>query len=369
MVRSNKTSTQNARPAVRRTTATAGNFNYRPPSAEELRERATRRGTRDSFFSAGVQFFTPKVGDNILRILPPPPDRRDEWKAYGITLYVHYGIGADEAAYLCLDRMRGEPCPVCEERAKAKAEGEEELVQELRPVQRVAVYIIDRDQEGKGPLLWNMPSTIDSDICGRSVDKKTGEVYAVDDPANGYDVTFTREGQGQTTKYKSIEIARRPSPLSEDEDVSARWLQFVCDNAIDDKLILHDYNHIKNALSGMASSDTGEPAQSSATRTVVASKKIPLRGAKAAPPPAEPKDGGEDKPTFEEIAAMDEDGIATLGEAFNLNFPEAGFDSNEEMYIWVAEQLEVPVPQKPAASASGKPESWRDKLRGATKKK
>ncbi len=362
MVRSNKTSTS-SKPAVRR--SGGGNFNYRPPSAEELRERAQRKGNKDSFFESGVQFFSPKVGDNTLRILPPPPDKRDDWKAYGITLYVHYGIGADEAAYLCLDRMKGEPCPVCEERARAKAEGEEDLAQELRPVQRVAIYVVDRDQEGKGPLLWNMPASIDADICGRSVDKKSGEVYAVDDPVNGYDVTFLREGQGMTTKYKSIEIARRPSALSEDEEVATRWLQFVCDSAIDDKLVFHDYNHIKHALSGGA--PDAEPEQPAASKPA---PRIALRGGKAAPAPVDDPDPtlDADKPTYEEIAAMDEDGIAAVGEAFNLTFPEDGFASDEEMHNWVAEQLGVVVPKKTAESASGKPASWRDKLRSATKK-
>jgi len=355
-----KTSTQSSKPAVRRTTAGAGSFNYRPPSAEELRERAQRRGTKDSFFDQGIQFFTPKVGDNAIRILPPPPDKRDDWKAYGITLYVHYGIGADEAAYLCTDKMRGEPCPVCEERARAKSAGEEELVQELRPVQRVAIYLIDRDQEGKGPLIWNMPSTIDSDICGRSVDKKTGEIYAVDDPVNGYDVTFIREGQGQTTKYKSIEIARRSSPLSEDEGVAAKWLQYVCDNSIDEKLVYHDYDHVKNALSGIAaqaeSTDKDESPKESKPRIALRGSKIPVAAAKVE----------DDKPTYEEITQMDEDGIGTLGEAFNLTFPEEGFTSDEEMHNWVAEQLGVPIPEKP--TASGK-DGWRAKLRSTTGKK
>ncbi len=365
MVRGNKTSnTPSSKPAVRRTGASS--FNYRPPSAEQLRERAQRKGTRDSFFDAGVQFFTPKVGDNTLRILPPPPDKQDEWKSYGLTLYVHYGIGADEAAYLCLDRMKGEPCPVCEERARAKAEGEDDLAQELRPVQRIATYTIDRDQEGKGPLLWNMAASIDSDICGRSVDKKSGEVYAVDDPVNGYDVTFIREGQGLTTKYKSIEIARRASPLSEDEDVAARWLQFVCDSAIDDKLIFHDYTHIKNALSGGTRAPAAEPEPTAAAKSA---PRIALRGGKSAPAVAEPDPTLDaDKPTYEEITAMNEDGIATVGEAFDLKFPDDGFGSDEEMHNWVAEQLGITIPKKTAEPAAGKPASWRDKLRSATKK-
>jgi len=365
MVRSNKTSTTSSKPAVRRA---SGGFDYRPPSAEQLRERAQRKGTKDSFFDAGVQFFTPKVGDNTLRILPPPPDKRDDWKSYGLTLYVHYGIGADEAAYLCLDRMNGEPCPVCEERARAKAEGEDDLAQELRPIQRIAVYVIDRDQEGKGPLLWNMAASIDSDICGRSVDKKSGEVYAVDDPVNGYDVTFIREGQGMTTKYKSIEIARRASPLSEDEDVATRWLKFVCDNAIDDKLISHDYNHIKNALSGGTRTPEAESARPAESKSA---PRIALRSGKTAPKAAEPDPDvtlDADKPTYEEIAAMDEDGIAAVGEAFDLTFPDNGFASDEEMHNWVAEQLGIPVPKKAAEPAAGKPASWRDKLRSATKK-
>lgn len=352
----------NTKPTTTRRSATS--FTYQPPSAEELKDRAKRKGSRDSFFESNVDFFTPKVGDNAIRILPPPPEKRDEWRSYGITLYVHYGIGADEAGYLCLDKMRAEPCPVCEERARAKAEGEEDLANELRVATRIAVYMIDRAQEGKGPLIWNMPQSIDADICGRSVNKKTGEVYAVDDPTAGYDVSFVREGQSLTTKYKSIEIDRSSSPLSEDPDVAGRWLQFVCENPLDEKLVYHDYARIKNALSGVSAS--AEPDGTTAAEKPA--PRIPLRGAKPTPAPSKPTPDEADKPTYEEITAMDENGIAVLGEAFGLTFPEEGFNNDTEMHNWVAEQLEVPIPEQ-APPATGKPASWRDKLRSATGKK
>ncbi len=359
--------TASSKPAATRRTTTGSRFNYTPPTAEELRERATRKGSRDSFFASDVQFFTPKVGENNIRILPPPPEKRDEWRSYGVTLYVHYGIGADEAAYLCLDKMKGEACPVCEERSRAKAAGEEELTNDLRATTRIAVYLVDRDQEGKGPLIWNMPQTIDADICGRSVDKKTGEVYAVDDPTAGYDVSFIREGQSMTTKYKSIDIARRSSSLSEDEAVATRWLDHVCANPIDDKLIDYDYAHIKNALFGAATSETQQPE--TPPPAVVSDKpatpRIPLRGSKIAAKSAA-VESTPDKPTYDEVMAMNEDDIGALGEEFKLTFPDDGFAGLDEARTWTVEQLEL-TPPEPEPTAA--PKGWRDRLRSASKAK
>jgi len=94
----------------------APKFHYQPRTPEQVRERAQRSiGGRDSYFNSDIQFFTAREGDNNVRILPPPPDA--DWGHYGVGIVVHYGIGPDQGAYLCLDRMKSEPCPICEERA------------------------------------------------------------------------------------------------------------------------------------------------------------------------------------------------------------------------------------------------------------
>lgn len=344
------------KPVVRRSSAPAASrpaFIYTPPTTEELRERALRRGSRDSFFTQDVQFYTPKVGDNVLRILPPPPDKRAAWRSYGVVLYIHYGIGVDEGAYLCLDKMKGDPCPVCEERTRAKSEGEDDLAQALRPTGRVAVYVVDRDQEGKGPLIWNMPPTLDSDICGLAVDKKSGEIYPVDNPDAGYDITFSRTGQGMLTKYSSIQIDRRPSPLSEDPATAERWLAYVCDHPLDEKLVFHDTDHIRATFGGGIVRRDAKPSAAPSPATGAAPPRTQLR----APAAASAAAAG---PTYAAVQAMTVDEIGALGGEFGLEFPETGFGSLAELRTWACEQLQLDPPAAP--STSGAKSDWRTRL-------
>lgn len=346
-------------PTVQRTTV--GRFAYKPPSAEELKERAQRRGSRDSFFAPHVNFFTPKVGPNILRILPPPPAKRDEWRSYGIELFIHYGIGTDEAGYLCLDKMKGETCPICEERTRAKAAGEDEYASQLRPNTRISVYMVDRDQEGKGPMVWNMPQSLDADICGRAVNKKTGEVYAVDDPEEGFDISFNREGQGLITKYKSIEIDRERSPLSDDPGTVTKWLDYVVANPLDEALLFYDYEHIKAAFAGTPHSQPAEPSRPlPGAAAAVPGGRVRLRASPAATPA--PDGAPNDLPTYKELQGFNLEQLGELGAIFGLEFPEEPFNSDEEVRQWVCEQLKIPLPAKAAPTASAPKANWRDKL-------
>src|SRR4030067_1403685 len=138
-------------------------FEYRARTPEQVRALASRQiGGRDSYFNSDIVFFTPREGDNSVRILPPPPDA--EWGHYGVGLAMHYDIGPDKSAYLCREERLQEPCPVCEERVAAAAAGEDDFADALKPGFRTAIYVIDRNQEGKGPMLWNVAGGLDKDV-------------------------------------------------------------------------------------------------------------------------------------------------------------------------------------------------------------
>lgn len=347
-------------------------FVYRARSPEQVRERAQRAvGGRDSYFDSDVQFFTPRVGDNNVRIMPPPPNK--DWGHYGVNIAVHYGIGADQNAYLCANKMKDEACPLCEERDRATAAGEEDLADALRPSFRVAVYVIDRAQEGKGPLLWNIAAGLDKDIVKLCIDPSSGEVLPVDDPADGYDLNFNREGEGLKTKYKGIQFSRRSSPLADDQDVGDKWLQYVVDHPIDECLVYHEYDHIVKVFAGQAPPDGGEippatkpqadaPSVKPRTATKPATE-TKVKPRVAAPPKQnEAADGGENAPTWDEIAAMDEDDLAGLGEAFQVEFPADGFEDIEQLRDFVAAAVGVEKP-KPQAAAEPAKGDWRARLR------
>jgi len=224
-------------------------FKYKKRSTEAVDRRGKQKaGKYDSIFSEGVTMFSPAKGDNILRIMPGTFEGSDEH--YGMDVYVHYGVGTDNQSYLCPNKMLDKPCPICEELARVQNGGDDDYIRELKPTKRVLVYVIDRENEKEGPKVWSMPWTIDRDLALASKDKKTGEVLLIDDPENGYDISFTKEGAGVKTKYNALGIDRRDSFLSDDEKTEEEWLDFIVENPLDKLLNYYDYDRIAKVFNG-----------------------------------------------------------------------------------------------------------------------
>lgn len=212
-------------------------FEYKPRDADAIQRRASAGGNREGFLADGVKTYTPKEGQHTVRILPPTWDGADH---YGYDVWAHYNVGPDGGAYLCLQKMQNEHCPICADRARAIKEGDEELEMALKPRQRVGCWVIDRDNERDGPMLWLLPWTLDREIVQQSQDKKTREYYNLDSPEEGYDVSFERQGKGQTTKYIGVQLDRRSSALSDDDETVAEWLDFIQKNPVPDQLVFQD---------------------------------------------------------------------------------------------------------------------------------
>lgn len=376
-----RTTNKPAASGAARGASSAPRFQYKPRSAEEVRERAMRNiGGRDSFFAQDVQFFTPKKGENNVRFLPPPPNAN--WGHYGLTLFVHYGIGADQSAYLCHARMKDDYCPLCEERDRAASVGEEELADNLKPRERVACFVIDRSQESKGPLLWNIPAGLDKDISKLCLDPKTGEAIFVDHPEEGFDFAFEREGEGLKTKYKGLQFARKSSPLADDPEVVEKWLDYIVEHRVDECLVFHEPDYIAKVYEGQPpAAARGEEEQPKGNKKGAREKstqeendkpskaRIQPRGAKK--PEAEP--APEDSPPlWEDLEALDEDGLAEIVEAEKMDVPKDGFESIEALRDFVAEGLGIEKPEpeaEPEAPSAGAKGSWRDRLKKLQGKK
>ena len=334
----------------------AQRFKYQARSAEEVKARANRSiGSRESYLVSEVDFYTPKAGDNNIRILPPTFEGA---RHYGIDLHLHYGIGPDKSAFLCLDKMRAEACPICEERANAAAEGEEDLAKALRPKQRVLVWVINRGEEGKGPLAWSMPAGLDKDIVNCSIDKSTGEILSVDDPSDkGYDIGFKREGMDERTKYTGIQVARRASPLSDDADQADKWLSFIGEHPLDTLLNFHEYDFVKAAYAGTTAEHKNDASPAAAPA------KVPTRRAASPAPAAEAP--ADEKPTWDQVHALDEDALEGMIGDFQLDASKENFKSEADIQDWVCAQLEIEKPAPaPAAAKSG---SWKDRLKNMKK--
>lgn len=229
------------------TTARKSNFKYRKPSKEAINKHQKQSGTDfDSYISQEFSLYRPKEGDLSIRILPATWEDAEYW-AYPI--YVHYDVGPDSGTYLCRNKMLNEPCPICEESAEAMNDQDTEYGKELKPKKRMLVWVVDRDNEEKGPMPWAMPWSLDRDISKLIEDRRTGEILLIDNPDEGYDVEFTFE-KGQGYPYKAVQIARNATPISDDPDEMDEWLGYIEDNPLPDLLNFYDYDHIDDVFSG-----------------------------------------------------------------------------------------------------------------------
>lgn len=231
-------------------TSKKGSFHYKERDPDAIKRRAEQKGGRyDSIFKSNLDSFRFKEGDNALRFLPPTwtdpePDH------YGYDIWVHRNVGADNSTYLCLNKMKGKSCPVCNAVKEARDSGEEDDAKALQASKRIVAWVVDRDADTPRPLLIDMSWTMDRDIAALCYDKRKGTSLQIDNDNMGYDVTVRRQGKGLNTRYFGMVIDREPSPISEDEEVQAEILEYIAANPIPDTLNFFDVKYLERQLSG-----------------------------------------------------------------------------------------------------------------------
>lgn len=255
--------------------AKTNKFVYR--GAERTVESVVRKskqagGLYDSFIMPEATMFKPKEGENCVRIMPPTWEDLEKYgDGWELGVYLHYDVGPDNGVYLCLDKMTGETCPVCEARRTA----EEDEADKLKPSYRSICWVIDRDNEKAGPLIWSLPITLFREINQRSVDKKTQTPILIDDPEEGYDLVFNRAGEKVKTKYTAVEVSRDPTPLHDDERLQQRWLDYIMENSLPTMLNFYDAEHIEKVLFGKSGKRDAEEPEAEAPPSRRALRRAP----------------------------------------------------------------------------------------------
>lgn len=250
-------------------TAGAARYTYKPRSADTTLGRLDnyKSGSKDSYLAGDVNTFSPKEGDNWVRFLPPTWPEADH---YALDLWVHYEVGPDNNSYLCVEQMAedmaryGYPiqvcgegpivCPLCEELRRAQKAGQSEYGRALEAGHRLVAWILNREEQAKGVVAWQYPKTIDREVLEQSHDRRTGEILQVDNPDEGYDVEFSRQGKGLKTRYTGFKLARKA------DAVDAKYVDFVVENPLPKLLIFYDAAHIMTAFAGPMAVQTATPA-------------------------------------------------------------------------------------------------------------
>ena len=164
---------------------------------------------------------------------------------YERTYWVHRGIGVDQTSYVCLAKTCGEPCPICEYRAKLAKDpdADEDLIRDLAPKERQLFNVINTKETNKGVQIWD----ISFHLFGKRLDKEIQN----SDEDDGFEKFAELEG-GFTLKcavdeksfsgksfYEVSSINFKPRSEDYDEDILQ---ETTC---LDDILIIKDHDELK----------------------------------------------------------------------------------------------------------------------------
>jgi hypothetical protein len=171
-----------------------------------------------------------------------------------LDIFINYGIGPDNAAYLSLSKHGKGADPIADAQREANREGDEELAKKLAPRLRILEWVIDRQDEDEGPQLFNCPFTVDKAFVNLARDEDTGEVLFIDDPDKGCDIRFYKEGKGLNTDYDASRMKlMEPGPLSDDEEQAEKWLEYIQENPVPNTLNFFSADYISAIFNGAPS--------------------------------------------------------------------------------------------------------------------
>lgn len=165
-------------------------------------------------------FWKPKDGENIIRILPPDDDEDVFYKETG----AHSVRGQ---FFLWCPRLEsGKKCPFCEETRRRYNAGTDLDVEIGRKIKSRKLYlynIVDRKDEED-------PNKVHVYMSGKKVWEKILSYYfdedygALDDVDSGYDFKLIKKTQGEFPNYDDSRPLPKPSPLSDDKEEVASIL-------------------------------------------------------------------------------------------------------------------------------------------------
>lgn len=362
-------------------------FVYKPSSAEAIRERQNQRGSsRESIIQDGAKVFAPSK-EHTIRFLPRTWE--EDGGTFGYPVWLHYGVGAEGGTFLCPKQMgKSDSCPICDVAQEAFEAGDDDLADKAKPKRRILYYVIDRDHESEGPKVWSAPWTFDRDLNLQSTNKRTNAILHIDSPflgeddPEGYDVDLSIQGTKPNIKYV-FSISRTPSPLSDDEDDAAKWLEDITEKPLPDVLVWHDEEYVSKVVAGgFKSFDDSKEKESKEDKPSKSRKRGDdddeevergLRKAEGAgrlkkrgpakeeeePEPSKSKTQGKKKPklpSYEEVMEMEETDLVALGEQQGIDFDEVPDDIDEDgLNTWVCEQLGLEPPEEEEEEEEEKP--------------
>ncbi|MFQ5472274.1 MAG: hypothetical protein ACE5FA_05240 [Dehalococcoidia bacterium] len=193
---------------------------YEPMDLSVSDELSKNMGT------SGSEFHKLKPGKNVVRFLP----RKKGWRSHVKVVHEHFvnDVPGREGVvrFACPRRMAKGWCPECALADKMKRSDnpiDRESARQHYPSMRIYSNIIDRRNEEAGPKLLTFGRRIWEQLETIARDPDDGGDYTcpTDD---GFDVIIKRTGTGRFDTSYEVRPARSNSPLSDDGDEAAEWI-------------------------------------------------------------------------------------------------------------------------------------------------
>ena len=275
-------------------------FKYKSRSQDIWDKTANMRSHhRVGYVKGQFRLYQTKKGENCIRILPPTWDDPEDFYK---DIWVHFGVGPDNASVLCLRKMKDERCAVCEEIHIAEKQGaSEEEIGQLQPKRRTLFWMIDRKDERAGVVGWGAPWTWTRDMVKVCKDRTTGEYFEIDHPEKGFDIYFDREDKSGFPDYSGFQLAKKPT------SVASEFLQFIEENPIPDVLEWRTYEQVDKIFRGGAAPPPKEETQPERPKREVAE---------------DDRRPAKDTPTEAEEAKVDKKEEASEGTAAPMGRPQ-----------------------------------------------
>jgi len=162
---------------------------------------------------------------------------------YFLDIWVHKGVGPNEATVVCPAKNYNKPCPICEHVAELRREdADKDTINEIKAKRRTVynIEVLDSDEEQrKGVQIWDVAHFfMQQHLAGRAKSKKTGKFIHFADPDTGKEVYFERSGDKTSTSFSNHTFEERDGYVVSDD------LLNKC-KCLDDMLTIYDYETLK----------------------------------------------------------------------------------------------------------------------------
>jgi hypothetical protein len=182
--------------------------------------------------SESGNFWKPKAGENVIRILP---GRRDLHRTPLVPTWSHYvEIAGEErgVSFLCPRKHKaGHACPGCMRLEELRGTGnpaDYKAAASFLPKLRVYANVIDRRDPGVGPQTFAFGKTVYDPLMSYRSSDPAIDIPFTNPDDTGCDVVIVKKGEGKQTEY-SVRLAKAFSALSHDDEQALAWLEAMRD--------------------------------------------------------------------------------------------------------------------------------------------